>query len=297
MKPELAVVIPFVNGRDDLDGALDALESTSQSTPLEAIVVNRHAPVAVRGLTNGRPWVRVLQVEPDCTIPEMRARAFRVATAPSVAVIEDHVRVPPGWARALLTAQTPETPVVGGAVENAATTRTVDWAAFLCEYSHCLPPIPSGSVRSITGNNTIYPRALLERYRGVVESGGWENRLHDAIRNDGIALTCRPDIVVGHKMHYSVTLYLSQRYLYSRSYAGDRSLGLGFANRCVRAASCAVLPVLLLARIISRVWSKPSYRSHLAKSLPLLMLFVVGWAAGEFVGYLIGPGRSLSQVR
>ena len=35
----------------------------------------------------------------------------------------------------------------------------------------------------------------------------------------------RPDIVVGHKMHYSFGLYMSQRFLYSRSYAAARAAG------------------------------------------------------------------------
>src|SRR5262245_19850130 len=157
--------------------------------------------------------------------------AFARASGESVAVIEDHVLVPEGWARQLLQAQARGEDVVGGAVENAATERLVDWAAFLCEYSHLLPPLPDGPSDWLTGNNTVYRRTLLERYRAVTEQGRWENVLHDRMRDDGVTLYCRPATRVGHKKHYTVWEYLSQRYLYSRSYAGARVAGTGLPKR------------------------------------------------------------------
>ena len=295
--PALSVVVPSVNGFDDLSGTLEALERQRADVVLEVLVVDRLGP-ALRQLVASRfPLVRMLEVDADATIPHMRAVAFAAATAPAVAVLEDHVIVPDGWAKAMLRAQTPSTPVVAGAVENAATEHLVDWAAYLCEYSHCTPPLPAGPADWLTGNNVVYPRELLERYRTIIESGAWENRLHDAFKADGIPLTCRPEIVVGHKMHYSIGLYMSQRYLYSRSYAGARAEGAGFAKRMAMGAASLALPPLLFWRTVSRIRAKGRHTGDLVRSLPLLALFVVAWAAGEAVGYVAGPGDSLSKVR
>lgn len=295
--PALSVVVPSVNGFDDLSGTLEALERQRGDVELEVLVVDRLGP-ALRDQVRVRfPWVRVLEVEFDATIPDMRAIAFRAATAPSVAVIEDHVLVPDGWAAAMLRAQTPSTPVVAGAVENAATGSTIDWAAYLCEYSHCTPPLPAGPAEWLTGNNVVYPRALLDRFREVTESGGWENRLHDAMKAAGIVLTCRPEIVVGHKMHYTVGLYMSQRYLYSRSYAGARMAGASAGRRWVMGAASLALPPLLFWRTVTRIRAKGRHTAELVRSLPLLALFVVAWALGEAVGAVAGPGDSLSKVR
>jgi Glycosyl transferase family 2 len=297
VQPALTVVVPSVNGFDDLFGTLAALERQRTDVELEVLVVDRIGP-AVRDQVRERfPKVRVLEVPPDATIPDMRAIAFRAATAPSVAVIEDHVLVPDGWAKALLAAQTPSTPVVAGAVENAATDSLVDWAAYLCEYSHCTPPLPAGPAEWLTGNNIVYPRTLLDRFRDVTESGGWENRLHDAMKAAGIVLTCRPEIVVGHKMHYTVGLYMSQRYLYSRSYAGARMEGAGTVKRWIMGAASLALPPLLFWRTVTRIRAKRRHTGELVRSLPLLALFVVAWAAGEAVGAVAGPGDSLSKVR
>jgi hypothetical protein len=222
--------------------------------------------------------------------------AIASARGRALAVIEDHVIVPPGWARALLDALERDDMVVGGAIENAATERLVDWAAFLCEYSHCITPLPDGPSDWLPGNNVIYPRALLTRYRTVLGGGRWENQLHDAMRRDGIALIFRPRIAVGHKKHYTVGEYVSQRYLYARSYAGARVAGAPRAKRLAYGAAAAALPPLLFYRTVSRVLSKRRHRAELVRSLPLLAVFVVSWAFGEMVGYVAGPGDSLAKV-
>ncbi|HEX4936746.1 MAG TPA: glycosyltransferase [Gemmatimonadaceae bacterium] len=294
---ELSVVVPAVNAIDRILETLGALETQRPEVALEVLLVNRLGEPVSATVRERFPLTRILDVPAATPIPRMRALAFDAATAPAVAVIEDHVIVPPGWARSLLRAQGESTPVVGGPVDNGATSTTVDWAAFLCEYSACMPPLPAGATSWLPGNNVVYPRGLLERYRDVVASGGWENRLHDALRRDGIPLTMRPDLVVSHRMHYTAGLYLSQRFLYSRSFAADRCQGATLARRIGLAMASLLLPPVLLARIVSQVLAKGRYVGQLVKSLPLLVMFVVAWAAGEVTGTLAGAGDSLSKVR
>jgi glycosyltransferase involved in cell wall biosynthesis len=295
-EPSLTVVVPSVNGLGDLLDCLSALSNQRTDVDLEVLVVDRCGEALRAEVRRLYPWVRVLEAAPGTTIPDLRARAFSEAKGRSVAVIEDHVIVPPGWARALLDAQAGREVVVGGAVENAAVDRVVDWAAFLCEYSHCILPLPEGPASWLTGNNVVYPRALLGRYQAVLGRGQWENRLHDAMRRDGVSLECRPQILVGHKKHYTVGEYLSQRYLYARSYAGARVADASLATRLGYGAASLALPPILMFRTVSRVMAKRRHRSELVRSLPLLAMFVVSWALGEMVGYVAGPGDSLAKV-
>ena len=300
----LSVVVPSVNAVDDLERTLSALERESSGVPLDIIVVNRLGDV-IRTAVHARfPRARVIDVPADATIPAMRMMAFDTARGDFVAVIEDHVIVPKGWARALIDAETAERAaapqqeaIVGGSVENAATNRVVDWAAFLCEYSHCINPMPAGPSDWVTGNNVIYPRALLERYRARLSADQWENHLHGMMRADGVQLVAHPEIVVGHEKYYSVWEYLSQRYLYARSYAGARVAGASLAKRIAFGAASAALPPVLFWRTVSRVLAKGRHRAELVKSLPLLAVFVCAWAAGEVVGSWFGAGNSLQQVR
>jgi hypothetical protein len=242
------------------------------------------------------PQARVFPVSRETTIPRMREIAFAEATADAVAVIEDHVIVPPGWARALLDARRATGAVVGGSIDNAARSSVVDWAAFLCEYSHCITPLPSGPTSGLPGNNVIYDRALLERYRDTIAAGKWENHLHDAMHRDGVPMVLLPEIGVGHKKHYTVGEYLSQRFLYARSYAGERVKGMPLAKRFAYGAAAFALPPLLMYRTVARVLAKRRYRLQLLLSIPLLVLFIASWTAGEIVGYWFGPADSLSRV-
>ena len=293
---ELSVVVPAVNTLSDLVDCLDALDAQRGDVKLEAIVVNRLGPELHRSVEHRFPWAQTIDVPSHTTIPDMRAAGFRVATGAAVAVIEDHVIVPRGWARRMLDALAGGQQVVGGSVENAATGSLLDWGAFLCEYSHCIPPIASGSVSWLTGNNVVYRKDLLDAHREDVEAGKWENHLHDRLRAEGVELHCRPEIIVGHKKHYTYGEYLSQRYLYARSYAGARVSGASMAKRLAYGAAAFALPPLLLYRTVARIAGKKKHVGVLLKSLPLICTFVLSWSAGEVVGYLAGPGDSLSKV-
>jgi hypothetical protein len=294
--PELSVVVPSVSGILDLADCLEALAVEGAETRMEVLVVDRLGPRVREFVKERYAWVRLLEVDRETPIPMMRALAFAEAQGEFVAVIEDHVIVPSGWTRQMLAAAREGEQVVGGSVENVATEHLVDWAAFLCEYSQCIPPLPAGKADWLTGNNVIYPRALLSRYTALVGAGAWENQLHDALRRDGIRLECRPEIQVGHKKHYTVGEYLSQRYFYARSYAAARVAGVSFARRLAYGAAALGLPPLLFGRTISRVFAKRRHRAELLRSLPLLALFVSSWAFGEVVGSWFGPGDALSRV-
>jgi GT2 family glycosyltransferase len=294
-QPDVSIIIPSVNGWQDLDPCLDALHAQSDGIALEIIVADRVGDPLRKPLRAKYPGVRLLEALPLTTIPALRARAMRAARAEVVGVIEDHVIVPPDWSRRMLAAHGTGAEVVGGRVENAACERVVDWAAFLCEYSHCLVP-PVGSAPWLTGNNVTYRRRVLEQFRVVVDEERWENHLHEAIRQAGVTLFSCPEISVGHKKHYTVGEYLHQRYLYARSYAGLRVSEVGGFQRLGYGLAAFALPPLLFLRITYRVWRTGRHRKHLLQSLPLLGIFVIAWAGGEVVGYWFGSGDSLGKV-
>ncbi len=318
---DLSVIVPSVNSYDDLHDCLTALERQDGVRP-EVLVVDRLGPYVRHFLRREHPGVTIVPVPGDTTIPQMRAIGIRRARTRAVAVIEDHVIVPPDWSRRMLGAlddgrvppdrrSGPDLAaneadgdrdvvghVVGGPIENAATESWIDWSAFLCEYSSTLPPLPAGPSDWLPGNNVIYDAEVLRRHDKVLDEGKWENRLHDAIRAGGGRLTMRPDIVVGHKMHYTFRLYMSQRFLYSRSFAGARREAMGPGKRALMGAAALVaLPPVLVLRIFRQVWSKGHHKRQLIEALPLLVPFCLSWGAGEAAGYWFGPGRAMSLVR
>jgi len=294
--PDLSVIVPAVNGEAPLVECLEALDAAGASrVELEVIVLNRCGEPLGRTIARRFPGVTVVPTAIGATIPEMRALGFATAHAPAVAVIEDHVIVPPDWPKRMIEALA-GADVAGGAIENGATASTTDWAAFLCEYSHLIPPLPAGPSGPITGNNVVYRRETLEKYAAVAAEGYWEDHLHAAMRRGGARLVCHPEIVALHKRHYRVAEYIAERYFYARSYAGLRSRSMTGPARVAHAAGAVALPPILLYRIVNRLVDKRRYRSALARSFPLLALFLIVWAFGEAVGYAAGPGNALARV-
>jgi len=294
--PDLSIVIPSVNGFEDLEGCLRAIEDQRKDADVEAVVVDRLGEPLRSRVRESFPWARVVDVERTMSIPEMRRIGFSAATAPVIGVIEDHVIVRRGWAREVLETIAEGADVVGGPIENAATDTVMDWAAFLCEYSHCLPPLPAGEVVELPGNNIAYTRRILDAHASVIAEHKWENRLHEAIREGGTPLICRPGLIVDHKKHFTLLEYLSLRYQYSRSYAGARIEGASPVKRAAFAIGTLVLPPVLFYRTVSQIHSRRRHTRHLLRSLPYLAVFVSVWAWGELVGYVAGAGNSLSKV-
>lgn len=295
-RPNLSVVVPSVNGWADLQGALNALCAQQGDIDLEMLVVERVGNAVRVPLRQLFPQATVIEVAPHVTIPQMRAMAFEAAHAEVVGVIEDHVIVPTNWAERMLAAHATGALVVGGAVDNAATDKLVDWAAFLCEYSHCLTPPPIGPAPWLTGNNVTYRKSLLQRFHATLRQGRWEDALHNAFKDAGIALISQPDICVGHKKHYSVGEYTSQRYLYSRAYAALRVQDAPWSRRLLYGCAAFALPPLIYWRVVSQVLKSGRYQTELLRSLPLLALFATSWAVGEAVGYWRGDGGALARV-
>lgn len=292
---ELSVVIPSVNGWSDLEGAIDALVRQEGGASVEILVADRLGEALRSRVRERFPQVRVIEAPADTTIPELRRLAFAQARSEVIGVIEDHVRVPRDWARRMLALQAQGEQIVGGRVDNVATERFIDRAAFLCEYAACLAP-PQGPSPWLTGNNVTYRRELLERFDAVLAEGRWENRLHDAFREADLTLHSHPEIAVGHKKHYTFWEYFSQRYLYARSYAAMRSEGQSAGKRIAYGAAAFLLPPVLLLRTVRAVLASGKMRGDLILSLPLLALFVSSWAAGEVVGAWFGDGGALARV-
>jgi len=296
-EPQLSLVVTSANGWTPLEECLQAASDQAADVDIEIIVADRCGQGLPAKVLDRFPHVKVLEAPSQATIPELRAMAFRVARGSAIAVIEDHVMVPPGWAKRMLAARASGALVVGGSVENAARDTWVDEAAFLCEYGHLLPPLPAGPVSGLTGNNTLYDAELLRRYREVTDGGFWENRLHDAMREDGVELVCHPEISVGHKMHYTFAEYMSQRYLFSRAFSGKRFEGVGALRRYAFGLASFALPPVLFWRVVRNLWSKQVDRTIALRSMPLIGFFVLAWAFGDAVGSCFGPGDAPQKVR
>jgi hypothetical protein len=294
MSPPLSVVVASVNGFPYLGRCLDAL--AEHAPQAEVIVADCTDEETRRRVRAGWPSVTLLPADRPSTVPELRAAGIFAASAPHVAVIEDHCVVGPGWADRILAAHGAGQAVVGGPVRNAATRRLRDWAAFFCEYSAFMEPLPAGPIGDLPGMNVSYDRPALAAIDDLLRAGRWETWLHPRLRARGFALHCDAGLIIHHDRDFGVREFLGQRYQYSRSYAGLRNADLG-RRRLAYALGWPLLVPLLYLRMARHVFRRRRHRREFLAATPLVLLYTLAWAVGEGVGYASGGGDSLLKVR
>ena len=294
--PALSVVVASVNGWSMLGPTLRALDAQPERSRMEVIVVEAVGGETRRALLAHRPRVEVVAVDDDKkSIPALRYLGVIRAKGDLVAILEDHGEVADGWAGALLGAHQGPWGAVGGVVENGRD-GLVNWAAFFCEYTAYMGPVAEGESADLPGNNIAYKRPHLLRHAGELEQGRWESWINDKIRADGVPIASTNKAVVRHIKPFRLGNFLVQRFHFARSYAGMRRVDQSPARRVIYGLGSAALPALLTLRVARQAIAKRRNLGRFAISLPLIALFYAVGAAGEMVGYLAGPGDSLSRV-
>lgn len=296
--PELSVVVASVNGLPYPLACLEALERQEGDVTSEVVVADCTGPATVAAIRERFPAVRVLAFEEQKSVPWLRAAGIRAARGRLVAVTEDHCVPHSDWYLRIRAAHRRwGWAGVGGGVENGSTRRVVDWAVFFCEYSQHMAPVPEGPSHFIPGMNVAYDMQALHPLREMFAEGLWENFLHDKLREHGHVLGMDPQMLVDHQKYFTVPMFLSERFHYSRSFAGMRVQGGPLGRRLAWAAATPLLPFLLVSRITRNVVRRRRHLMWFVRALPLVVLFSVVWSIGELVGYLTGPGDSLLKVR
>lgn len=290
------MAIASVNGFPVIGECLDSLRKQYGVGEVEVVVANRCENGTSEVLKQKYSWIKLIEAPPQTPIPSLRAMAIQETTGDIVAVLEDHCIVETDWAKGMMAAHCSDYSVIAGPLKNAACDRLVDWAAFFCEYSQFMHPMPEGEVENIPGNNVAYKRWVLERHEALIRAGIWDSILHEHIRREHIPLLLISSVTVGHKMSASLWWFITQKFHFARSFAGMRFSGLSYLRRVIYGAGSFLLPFILVQRIFSQVWKRGTYRREFLLSFPFLAPLLLSWGIGETVGYIFGPGSSYAKV-
>ena len=294
--PKFSVIIASVNGLPSIAECLTALDASRNGFDVEIVVVEATDKKTADYIENNFPHVKLIRLPERRGIPEMRAIGMKAAAGDYFIVIEDHCIAPENWFAEISKAHETGYAVVGGAVENGATTRLMDWAVFLCEYSSFMSPIPAGEVEFLAGNNVSYERAAIEKLDESIKKDFWEYFLQTELRKKNVKFLSAPSIVVSHKKEFGFFYFLSQRFHYSRSFAAMRRKKSTVLQKIIYLAYTPFAPFHLTWRIVKNVNRKKKHRRELWRSFPLLAIFMCSYAAGELAGQLFGAGKSLLKV-
>jgi hypothetical protein len=297
---DVSVVIASGAGGDFLFRLLDALEPQARAESAEVIVPDRVGGATMSRLQRDYPWVTAFPVprHPDGRkpgIPELRAAGVDRARHEVVAVIEEHCRPPAGWLRAIRESFAPDDAAIGGPILDDAWQRRRDWVVYFSEYHNYLPPWPDGPRTMLNGANTAYRRALLIRHREALARGYWEVEVHPLLERDG-RMRGLQRLGAHHTGPFDFRYYLRQRYLLARVWGAMQRGKVSAARRLFYLVFAPAFPLLLLARIASRVRRSGRYAARFAGALPLLVPVTVAYVLGEWSGYAFGFGSALEDV-
>jgi glycosyl transferase family 2 len=286
--------------RQRIIDSLKALRRQQGDFSYEVIVADRQNDDVSRTIQQMFPEVKLLPYSADTTLPALRAYAARRATGEILVVTEDHCIPSDNWLAEIAEAfeqAPPATVAIGGSIANGLPLSNLDWATFLCEYSYFISPVPTGITRVLPGMNIAYKSTVFDNIdEKLLISGFWETLLHPVLLEHGHTFFSRDAIVVYHSKHFSLRLFCSQRFSYSRHYAGSRFRRNQVAFRLLAACLSPLLPILVLYRIFRNIRAKRRFFREFTLALPYLMLFAVVWALGEFWGYLFGAGTALVTI-
>jgi GT2 family glycosyltransferase len=222
---------------------------------------------------------------PGATVPELRAAALRAATGDVLAIVDPDCRLDAGWL-ATARAAMRHAPAICGPVEYDGRSLTA-WAAFLAEYGAFLPP--SSARAGVAGTNLVVRRSALEAI-GAFDGPFWKDEIVDRLRASGVRPYYLPNLLVHHRRPWRPSEFAVDRFHQGRCYAARRRRPA--AERLARAKVWLLISLLLFGRLASSYWSKR--RSHVAflVASPVVFVFLMAWALGEAIGYLLGAGDS-----
>jgi len=290
-KLELSIVVAVPEGGPILGSCLTALETQISGMAAEILVIDGTKWGTAARWSPESGSVRILQLPAQPEVPTLWQAGIDASRGRIIALLVDSCIPGPDWIQQVLRAHQTDCAVIGGAIDLAPTLGTVDSAIYFCRYSHYMPPFAATFLDDLPGNNCSYKRAALAGLQDEMTDGFWETFIHRKMRRRGDKLLCVPEIFVHYVGPSSGLAFLKVRFTHGRKFAGRRARELSRTQRSLRAMAFPLVPLLMLQRIAARVWEKRRYRARFLSCVPLLMIFLTAWSAGECAGYILGPSR------
>ncbi len=234
------------------------------------------------------PEARMVCNEGQRTPLELASRAVRESTGDLILLTEDHCEPARRWVRTMIDAQSKDRAAVGGRVEIVPGASATDWAFYFVDFFRYAGPLPEGPSPALTVCNVSYDRERLAEVRKLWEMFFMEPVVNDALRARYGELWLAADSEVKMSRHASLRDALYERYAFGRLFGYTRN---GFCSRGRRisyAVLAPTLPLLLLGRMARAASRSPELTRSFLRAIGPLVLMVISWTWGEWLGYLTG---------
>lgn len=290
----ITVAVVAICGVAQLKRCLDALAAQEHAPPFAVTVVYDSYLTDIPLLQECYPHVRMVARVGEHSPIELAARALRETTSEFVLLTEDHCEPRPDWVSRLCAALTLERAAVGGVIETDVDARLLDWAFYYVDLFPYLKPVPAGLTPRLSVCNVAYRRAALTAVGSFWATAFHETAVNDALRAHVGPLWMVPEAEVRMRRHVRLAGAVYERYAFGRLFGCTRLDFVSLGRRLYYCIFAPALPLLLLGRMASKTLMCRRILLKFLRALPLLLLLVVAWSWGEWLGYLTRrPPRSL----
>ncbi|MEJ5913725.1 hypothetical protein [Pseudokineococcus sp. 1T1Z-3] len=302
---DLSVVVVSPHGFTHVRRCVRHLREQDDAARVELVLVvpgRASLDDAAPGELDGFASVVVLPVGPVPDVDRAAGRGLLAASAPVVAVVEDHAYVGPGWVTALLAAYAGgDWCSVGSVMTNANPATGLSWANLLLGYGWWVDPGAAGELPDVPSHNGSYRRSALAPFGDALpERMGRDGDLHDALRAAGGRMLLARGATVAHANPSTLAPTVDLRLNAGRLYAAGRADGEGWSAPR-RLAFAAAWPLVAAVRLRRLHAEHLAAGRHLAGAprrvlLGLATALVVD-ALGQALGALRGAGPAVEVLR
>lgn len=293
-RPDLTAVVVVGPLRDRGGECVHSLLAQGLGDRLEVLLVDLEPTGAPPVPGTDHAAVRTLRLPPETTFAAARARAVSEVRAPVVAFVEEHVRVLPGWAEALIEAHRGPWAGVGGEARNANPGVGASDIAGLISYGYWYPPLIRGETDLLPGHNASFRTVVLRSFGAELEELLLcDLVLHDRLREDGHRLFLEPAARFAHRNETDWRTQALGMHLWYRCYGPLRARRERWPlwRRTLYVLAVPAIPVYFVVgfgRLLRRTRSAllPLFLRRLAHVLAVHLAA----AFGQALGLLFGPG-------
>src|SRR5262245_58933075 len=199
--PRLTAVMLMPGSFSTLTASLSSLTRQTIKDRIELVLV--HTPdfesSIDRSACGGFQSVKFVRIERMPTVAAGFVAGVAAASAPVVALVEDHVFLHPQWAERVVDAHSQACAAVVPRMTNGNPASVASWASFLMCFNEPFAMRADGPVESGPGHNTSYKRDVLRSYcddlQPLYQS---ERNLHYRLRRDGHRILGAPGAELAH---------------------------------------------------------------------------------------------------
>ncbi len=284
----ISVVIASQNARASISECLNAVIEQTRGLDAEILVADASTDGTDAIIAEQFPHITLIKGNAKTDlIPQLWGLGMSKAVAPIVAITNAQCIPEAAWLTSIKRVfDTNDVCGVGGPILPPVKGSALDWAIYFSRFTAFMPPVQTGAIRELPGDNVAYTKNGLDAYWINRDRGFWETLFHHELRENQQSLYMSADVKVHLAHTEGAEDFWGVRMKHGRHYGSTRPNTNALA-RIIRILSAPILVPYLVSRMGVRVLSKrKDFLVPYLIALPWLVVFTVAWSIGEIQGYL-----------